>query len=443
MQRLPERGTPFPVTGVRDAVNVLDFGADPTGTFDHTTAIQDAVTKTIALGGGVVYFPPGKYRISRPITVTGAVVYLKILGVGTPGGTGNLGGSTISPTEGFTGSALLDFGDNSTLCERFEVEGMTLCGRKPSGTDMTAAGIRIRKCAQFNVVRNYFSATNGRGLQIGDSTAGADSSVGLVDGNVFGSACLVGLYMHRVSAVRVVNNEFIEGRVGGGATSKAIDAPFIGPAVVIGNNRFADWEGDYAIDVVGTSASQPGVIVGNNFSQVKGGISCAQEGGCTIVGNAFSNPKTTPNQAIVALANDIAMVGNAIYWAGGNGVRLQAENGTFVGNTIGNSIIGVDINGGIGYAIVGNRIYDDAIPVTMTHGIKERNGANSNLVASNRISNAATASLILIGAASGEAFFGAAASPKPTVTGSRGANAALASLLTALAGLGLLTDSSS
>lgn len=40
-------------------------------------------------------------------------------------------------------------------------------------------------------------------------------------------------------------------------------------------------------------------------------------------------------------------------------------------------------------------------------------------------------------------FFGGSAAAKPTVTGSRAANAALASLLTALAGLGLLTDSSS
>lgn len=45
--------------------------------------------------------------------------------------------------------------------------------------------------------------------------------------------------------------------------------------------------------------------------------------------------------------------------------------------------------------------------------------------------------------ATGIGFFAAAPVAKPTVTGSRGANAALASLLTALAGLGLLTDSSS
>lgn len=40
-------------------------------------------------------------------------------------------------------------------------------------------------------------------------------------------------------------------------------------------------------------------------------------------------------------------------------------------------------------------------------------------------------------------FYGAAPAAKPTVTGSRGANAALADLLTELATLGLLTDSSS
>jgi hypothetical protein len=40
-------------------------------------------------------------------------------------------------------------------------------------------------------------------------------------------------------------------------------------------------------------------------------------------------------------------------------------------------------------------------------------------------------------------FYNHAPAAKPTVSGSRGANAALASLLTALAGLGLLTDSSS
>ena len=38
-------------------------------------------------------------------------------------------------------------------------------------------------------------------------------------------------------------------------------------------------------------------------------------------------------------------------------------------------------------------------------------------------------------------FFGGAAAAKPTITGSKGANAALTSLLAGLASLGILTDS--
>lgn len=49
----------------------------------------------------------------------------------------------------------------------------------------------------------------------------------------------------------------------------------------------------------------------------------------------------------------------------------------------------------------------------------------------------------ITGASQQIGFFGKSKISKPTVTGSKGANAALASLLTALSNLGLLTDSSS
>lgn len=42
--------------------NVLDFGADPTGTDDSTTAIQDAMAN-----GGSVFFPSGTYRVSTVV----------------------------------------------------------------------------------------------------------------------------------------------------------------------------------------------------------------------------------------------------------------------------------------------------------------------------------------------------------------------------------------
>jgi len=62
---------------------------------------------------------------------------------------------------------------------------------------------------------------------------------------------------------------------------------------------------------------------------------------------------------------------------------------------------------------------------------------------SNQINIQNNTGALLIGGAGGTLGFGGTAPvAKPTVTGSRGANAALASLLTALASYGLLTDSS-
>lgn len=79
------------------AINVIDFGADPTGTTDSTAAIQAAIDKTDALAqifarsaiqgpplenfqvgtAPFVYFPKGKYNISDELTYYG---YSKFVG---------------------------------------------------------------------------------------------------------------------------------------------------------------------------------------------------------------------------------------------------------------------------------------------------------------------------------------------------------------------------
>ncbi len=63
-------------------VNVLDFGADPTGTTDSTTAIKNAIAAvgSSTTGVGVVFFPPGNYLVaSGPITIG---IYCTLLGAG-------------------------------------------------------------------------------------------------------------------------------------------------------------------------------------------------------------------------------------------------------------------------------------------------------------------------------------------------------------------------
>ena len=50
-------------------VNVLDFGAQPTGGITNSTAAVSAAIASVSRQGGTVYFPPGIYNFNTPITI--------------------------------------------------------------------------------------------------------------------------------------------------------------------------------------------------------------------------------------------------------------------------------------------------------------------------------------------------------------------------------------
>lgn len=57
-------------SGANDTlVNVLDYGATGNGTTDDLASIQSAIDAANARGGGVVFFPPGQYRISNQLNL--------------------------------------------------------------------------------------------------------------------------------------------------------------------------------------------------------------------------------------------------------------------------------------------------------------------------------------------------------------------------------------
>lgn len=53
-----------------DVVSALDFGAIGDGTTDDTAAINEALTN----GGSAIFLPPGKYRVTSPLTVPANVI---------------------------------------------------------------------------------------------------------------------------------------------------------------------------------------------------------------------------------------------------------------------------------------------------------------------------------------------------------------------------------
>ena len=54
---------------LRDIINALDFGADPTGAIDATTALQSALT---AAAGKTLYVPDGSYTVTTMLTMSSA-----------------------------------------------------------------------------------------------------------------------------------------------------------------------------------------------------------------------------------------------------------------------------------------------------------------------------------------------------------------------------------
>lgn len=91
--------------------NVKDYGALGNGSTDDTAAIAAAITAA-EVSGGVVYFPPGIYNISSPLTISTSGVILR----GAAEWDWGNGGSTINLDASWSGAAgvLINIG-NATI----------------------------------------------------------------------------------------------------------------------------------------------------------------------------------------------------------------------------------------------------------------------------------------------------------------------------------------
>jgi len=62
---------PKPKVGEHEVFNVHDFGAKGNGTADDTAKIQNAIAAAQSIGGGTVYLPPGTYKTTSTLLITG------------------------------------------------------------------------------------------------------------------------------------------------------------------------------------------------------------------------------------------------------------------------------------------------------------------------------------------------------------------------------------
>jgi hypothetical protein len=116
-------GDPYGVFNVLDAYGTATSGADPTGANDSWKAIQQAIDAASAGQGGIVYFPPGQYSISEPLTIDYSGV--ELVGAGY----------------GFISEIICNF-----TSEQTGTPGMIICGTSTAGplSYMNISGLCIQ-----------------------------------------------------------------------------------------------------------------------------------------------------------------------------------------------------------------------------------------------------------------------------------------------------------
>lgn len=110
-------------------VSVKDFGAKGDGLQVDTTAVQAAINRVSFLGGGIVYFPPGTYKLDQVLTVTTSGVSL----VGA--------GQSATVLRG-------DFGLSMTSCDAFALRNLKIFTQS---TSANATGLTLSTCTNFTV----------------------------------------------------------------------------------------------------------------------------------------------------------------------------------------------------------------------------------------------------------------------------------------------------
>lgn len=129
-------------------INVVNFGADPSGAGDSTAAIQAAIN-SVPSAGGTVLFPAGSYQISGTITVSNSNITMQGVGAGST----TTGGSRLVASNGSVSPILQIVGASpASLANKINLLNMTIQG--------------VYTAAQKGLYLNNFENCTMNGVQI-------------------------------------------------------------------------------------------------------------------------------------------------------------------------------------------------------------------------------------------------------------------------------------
>lgn len=184
----------------RPIFNVKHFGACGDGTTDDTFEVQDAFGQATSAGGGVVFFPPGRYVLSSNIETACPNVVAK--GVG---GTGQyrLVGMGLTQLLVASGKVGLTFNTSasSTVFQGPKVEGLTFVDN--SGNNTATGGLLIKRTNNWRVEDCSFTGFGGGYGFHSDGTGNLNQYPWLVDSGFYDN--LIGFKATLTGGIRIVN----------------------------------------------------------------------------------------------------------------------------------------------------------------------------------------------------------------------------------------------
>ena len=416
--------------GQANTVNVLDHGMKMDGVTDDYAALQ-AVINTVG-AGSVLYFPPSptSLLLSRSVGIGSGQTWWAYPGT-----------VTIAPTAGNVDTVLLlgtantsnvtvhgltfdgggqDFASPNAVTQAYHVSGMTLdrvTFRNTRGIAFNGSGVNdlaVRDC-MFQNIGNHWKTTNNTSdtAQALTNGSGDNANWGFrmeVSGCSFSDCGGDCINLGAIQDVRIIDNGFTQvltpwASVSSTAWFSAIFPLFCTNVVIVGN-VMRGMTGN-AID---GAAMWKGVISGNTIRD---------SGGAAL---GLFDGSGYPSYGAARGSRDVSITGNHIENSG-NWITSPFRNGIQLADS---AVGAVNVR-------VANNISTDtrSSGKTQQYGISYSGPGSSGIWVdpSNMLAGNA------VGPKNGVA---------PTaVTGAKAGNAALASLITTLAGFGLITDSTS
>ncbi len=270
--------------------NVMDtaYGATGNGVADDTSAIQAAIDACQTANGGIVFLPPGIYKISSPLLITQHHVTLEGAGMGVasvPTG-GQRGPTVLYPTSAgsFTGSAVIRVGQSGSptsalvgVClRRFAIAGFSLA----SNVEGVYAEIQNSLITELRIEN-----PTSHGIHL-KCVVAADACFNDIFHNVIENPGGCGIQMGDAPDNRITDNSILE------ATSHGIDTSTAAGSMIQNNLISCTGKGVYG-------AIYDTKVIGNRIEGCNGGVYLIDTigyGGFQIVGNKLWNcSKATDN----------------------------------------------------------------------------------------------------------------------------------------------------